>query len=464
VALIDNIKNFYTYGAFQNMESPYKRGYQDAEKKGILNEDQKDWAHATLPPTTWDPAEEALLRGAITSAFDAMRSNNAPMDADVRKFKADLINPNGMTIAKILETFQEKPEKLEIILSYIGIDNPDIADAIYSGLNAVDYKTGKNKIIPKYRDKKNLFMEGIDAIKEFGSDYFGKYFSKSARKNMPGIARTIFDEIEAAKIKPTNGLKGLLEKSEEIQKKLPAAAEAQFKIIITALKSLSHTDHFAKALKSGRAMRALIEDLAEYGSENEKAFEGMKQLQFILHGLSYGPNTSSIRGKLKENPLTLFSDPRMSWNKNEGLRFMARATDKVLNLGFMAVFNIANYAKNKIRQGTRSEFSSSSEMVKDAVPGYRTDMAEATAARAAATAATATGDPNAADLDRIAEKKERGGPGYRKLLLLAHWNLIKSYKTSNFALGSHKKAEKEYHSQGGQFDTDLMKELKEWAR
>jgi hypothetical protein len=362
----------------------------------------------------------------------------------------------------------------------MAINHQDIADAIYRGLTAVDYKNGKNKLAPIYPDKKNVFMSGADKVKKGAEDYLGKYASKGAREKMPNIARAVFDEISKAKIKPGDGLKKVIESADAIKANLPAVVADMFDTMLKALKPLSKTDQFAKALKSGRAMRQLVEDLAEFGAENNKV-EEMKQLQFLLNGLSYGLTGSSIRGELKKNPLTVFSDKGMSWNNNEGMRFMANATDKLLNLGFMATFNVANMVKNKIR-GSRSKFSpktwGNAKSIKDieAAQEYinanpatplATLQATATAARTAANNAVLTGDDNAAELEGIAKQAElrvmakehleahiagtNDSKLDKKLQLMAHWDMLRSGKMDDisleakkFQIGRHKILEKDF--------------------
>jgi hypothetical protein len=486
------IIDFYKENTFRHMESAYKRGYNEAAQNGLLNQEQIDWALAVHP--VWDPVEETDLKRHIADALllieNIANPGNPNHDPNVMKQWQDpnlqiFVNeynaiPVGYSIEKILELFKKNPEKLGIIIQYMYSISPSVALAIYNSMNAVDYKNGKNKINPIFLNKKNIFGQGADKVKKYSENYLGKYISKRMRNKMPNIARAIFDEISAQKIKPTDGLGGLLKKADDIKKNLPAAAAGKFDIMLRALKDVSETDQFKKALKSGRAMNALQDDLAEWGGDNDKV-EEIKQLQFILNGISYGATTSSIRGRLRENKLTIFSDAGMSWMKHDVMKFMATATDKVLNLGFMLSFEIANFAKNKIRGG-RSKFSPKSwynkKSVRDIEEAQRFISANPGISKVAlqAEAATARNDANNAKLlgakdapqrEKDAQKKElrveakeqeearnlglTNSKLHRKLQLMAHWDMLRSGKTNdlslesgNVELGHHGRGEKKF--------------------
>ena len=71
----------------------------------------------------------------------------------------------------------------------------------------------------------------------------------------------------------------------------------------------------------------------------------------MLAVMRYTSTTSSVRDELKKMDFTIFGDPNLSFNKdNKFIHSFMQGIDWALKLGTMAVFEVANIAKNKINQ------------------------------------------------------------------------------------------------------------------
>ena len=207
------------------------------------------------------------------------------------------------------------------------------------------------------------------------NDYFKKYEDLMGGKKVDysDEVKAIIKAVDKAKIKPTDGLAKFIENGDSIlstvQKTNPRAAPAM-EWFGKALKDFNADPKMAKtikgALKNGRQMRNLISELVMRAAEDGKpeTEEYAKIAMNVLRVIQYGNTTSKTLDILKEDKdlFNIFSNDKLSWNKNEGVQFVTRAMDKTLRFAFFAMGRGAAFAYNKFRQrGKRFNGRRSSE-------------------------------------------------------------------------------------------------------
>ena len=138
--------------------------------------------------------------------------------------------------------------------------------------------------------------------------------------------------------------------AEGLRFKSPTAAEHfdWFTKTMTSIKA-KMPKAFEGALRNGRQMRAVISELIKTAVENGKEKEAKTAME-VLSVIRYGFTTSKIMDTLKETDFTLFSDSKLSWNKNEATQFITKALDKSVKFAFMGIGYGITIAGNAIWQ------------------------------------------------------------------------------------------------------------------
>jgi hypothetical protein len=158
---------------------------------------------------------------------------------------------------------------------------------------------------------------------------------------------------------------------------------------------------FKGALQNGRQMRALVEEMALSAVKNGKIKEAKIAME-VLSVIKYGYTTSKTMDALKKEPMTIFSDKSLSWNKNAGVQFVTTALDKSIKTAFLGVGYGVTIAGNAIRL-SGSKFNGK--------PGRLTGGRNAWRAQndANRNATQAQRDANAAQIIDINNDVSRGG-------------------------------------------------------
>lgn len=262
----------------------------------------------------------------------------------------------------IIEGFEEKdiePEKLEafkteydILLRRLAskdkIRNAFPADKLINAYNtaksnvAYDDESSKDYVPPKREDELNFMQQISKEVSDTYADTLEKYFKLRGNENyFSAQAKQIVDGIHKEKIKPTDGLKAVLDNASNIEKKLkyksPQATE-HFSWFIKTMNELQNTmpKAFEGALSNGRKMRAIVEELIMIAVRDGKEKEAKTAME-VLSVIKYGYTTSKIMDALKKEDLTLFSDSKLSWNKNSGMQFITKALDKGIKTAFTGI-------------------------------------------------------------------------------------------------------------------------------
>lgn len=213
---------------------------------------------------------------------------------------------------------------------------------------AYDDPNSKDYVPPKRSDELNLIEQVSKYVSDTYADTLEKYIKfKGDRLYFSPEAKQI---VSAIKSKPTDGLKAVLEKAGDIKKgllyKSPRATD-HFDWFTKTMGTLQSTmpKAFDGALSNGRKMRAIIEEMILIAVRDGKEKEAKTAME-VLSVIKYGYTTSKIMDTLKKENLTLFSDGKLSWNKNEGMKLVTTALDKSIKTAFMGIGYAVTVAGN----------------------------------------------------------------------------------------------------------------------
>ncbi len=261
----------------------------------------------------------------------------------------------------------DKPKVLEAYKSCES-DNKVVSESIEKAKKDIDYDdTNSKNYVPRKLDEELTLVE---QIQKWTGDTYEDYFKKY--KELRGVqiyhhaseVQSILKQIDKAKIKTTDPLSKLAENADNITKALANHPEAvgAFEWFGKALKEFNADPKMSKvmekALKSGQKMNDLVSELVMRAAEDGKP-ETVKKAEIALEVLTtikYGNTTSKVMDSIKEDKelFTLFSNKDLSWNKNEGVKFVTNAMDKTFRVAVMGVGYGATIAVNRFRRfGTK---------------------------------------------------------------------------------------------------------------
>ncbi len=270
------------------------------------------------------------------SDFSAIESGFE--DTSVNTDKLEFFKRNYKTL---LNTLHNEPKVYEVFKQF---DNGKISKPLDKALSKVDYSNTESKdYLPPQREDELTPLQRIKGeISDTLEDYMGKYIKlRGDRLYFSDSAKNIVKAIDGTKFKPTDGIGKILENAKNIQDNLryksPRATE-HFNWLTSTLTDLKNTmpKAFNGALKNGRQMKALIEELIIKAVRENKIDEAKTTME-VLSVIKYGYTTSKIMDALKQQDLTIFSDGSLSWNKHEGVQFVTKAFDKSIRAAFLGL-------------------------------------------------------------------------------------------------------------------------------
>ena len=235
-----------------------------------------------------------------------------------------------------------------------------ITEQVNRALEKTNYKDENSAdfVAPSEKDTLTWQQQLEKDWKDFKDDTILKLKNRAKYDKylMPEISKPIAVEIYDAGWKPEDGLEKLKDKKSKIEGKFkgkkPESAKA-FKFLMEVLEYAESKipKAFAGALKNGKQGLALDIFIAEYGLKNGKSDAEISAAHEVLSKLRWGYNTSVKRDKIFKEPLVLFGDKGLSWNKqSEGMRIVSNATDKTINFMLKSTFNIFNAGINAVRR------------------------------------------------------------------------------------------------------------------
>lgn len=270
----------------------------------------------------------------IISGFDDEHIDQVKMDL----FKGS-VAMRGEYVT-LLNTLVTNKKIYDVFKQY---DDGKISGKLEEANSKLEYddQNSKDYIIPKRSEELTFYQKLRGDVSGTIEDYLDKYLKLSGdRLYFSESAKLIIKAIGKA-YKPTEGLDKILEKKSDIKNNLmyksPRATD-QFDWFVKTMEELkaSMPKTFAGALKSGRQLKAIVEELI-MKAVRENKIEEAKTAMEILSVVKYGYTNSKIMEAFNKSDLTIFSDKGLSWNKNEGVKFVTTAFDYTIKKGLQAV-------------------------------------------------------------------------------------------------------------------------------
>lgn len=235
-------------------------------------------------------------------------------------------------------------------------DSSKISKMLDEAKSRVDYndKESKSYVPPKREDE----LSNMEKISEWWDNTYENYLDKYVKLHGDRMyfspqAKLIVKAIDKEKCKPTDGLVKVLENASKIKdalKKKSNKAAEHFEWFSKTMNELKDTmpKAFAGALKNGTQMRAVIQELILKAVRESKVAEAKTAME-VLSVIKYGYTTSKVMDALGKENLTIFSDGKLSWNKNDAMKFVTTAMDKSIKTAFMGVGYGITMIGNSIR-------------------------------------------------------------------------------------------------------------------
>ena len=242
-----------------------------------------------------------------------------------------------------------------------------ISKQLTQAISETDYenKDSDDFVQAKIPDAKNLAQRISDWKDDTYENIFRKFCTaRGSRIYFTEFSHEIIKAIDKAGIKPTAGIDGLIEKHTDIESKLFAkspTAKKHFAWFASTMEEVKKKmpKAYEKALRNGRSLRAVVSEVIRIAIRDSKVDEAKTALE-ILSVCKYGFITSKARENLdeyfKENKEGIFSNKDLSWNKNEGVKFVTGALDKTVRLGIRAAVQGVS-TLNHIIQKNRTKFN-----------------------------------------------------------------------------------------------------------
>lgn len=237
-------------------------------------------------------------------------------------------------------------------------DNGDITKPIEKAEESVNWqdKDKDNYVDPKMSDVLTPLQQLQKWVGDTYSDTVKKYEELRGgtifrRKE----AKEIFSAIDKVKVKPADGLDGLLKKKSDIEGKLNnPVARQHFKWFVETMEPIAAKmpKAVAGAWKNATQMKAVIEQIilkaTDPNNSDPHAIEKAETAMEVMTAMKYGLLTSKVMDAMKKTEFSIFSDGKLSWNKNEGIKFVTAAFDKSIKAAFLGVGYGVTVVRNKI--------------------------------------------------------------------------------------------------------------------
>jgi len=281
------------------------RGVPDMNFAG-LSTDSKDWY--TIP-------NEALhisqLKTDYAEIFDKLLT-----DATIRK--------HFLAVAK-------EPVK--------GVLETAIAKTDYENKESDDY------LPPMPLDEKNLRQKIEKWKNDTYENHFRRFFdhNRGARKYYSRQSQNIMKALDKAGIKPTDGLDGIVGKKDDSKLRSVVNQDPttlkHFEWFIKQMETIKSEipDAYEGALRNGHQLRHVVMLLISKTKKEDmaKAKTALEVLSVAKYGLTCSRTLDGVREATKD--MSIFSNKDLSWNKNEGIRFITGAMDKAAGLAIRGV-------------------------------------------------------------------------------------------------------------------------------
>lgn len=276
-----------------------------------------------------------------------------PTSVDVERFKRNLAREDENNV---LIRLYKKSKAKEIFANH---DSYGIINALETARNEVDYdkSDSANYLYPKTQKHLNFPQQIKKKWDDFSENRLEKWHNLGGdRMFQSRAAEDIVKAIKKEKIKPTDGLDAILNNAEKIKTDMAHTGTQtgkHFDWFLKEMKVIKEADGkaFEACLRNGVSLRGVVSRLIMDAVKDGKIAEAKTALE-ILSVIKYENTTSKTLDAIKEDKelFTLLSNKDLSWNKNEGVKFVTTAMDKTIRIGGIAVATMATFAVNSIRK------------------------------------------------------------------------------------------------------------------
>ena len=257
----------------------------------------------------------------------------------------------------LLKILRDKPEIRNVFSQH---DDGKICGPLNKALSNLTYDDPKSEdyVQPKREDELSV----TQIISEWWSDTY----SDTIEKYVKFKGDELFFSSEAKSI--CKVLPKELKKTDNMDTVLKGMATAKEKLTLKrdndALKHLKWFEETMGKIKSCPNMKKTYEGALQHGGQTQamakaiikqaiadsetdsKAIEKAKTALELLSVLHFGFTTSQVMDTLKDTDFTLFSDNKLSFNKNKGMQVITTALDKTVKWAVMGIGYGVTIAKN----------------------------------------------------------------------------------------------------------------------
>lgn len=281
------------------------------------------------------------------------------------------LNKLGRNIKPIIETLvKDKKLRDKTISTHSSINR-----LFSEGLDESNYNDGDNKLEHKIDDPKNVFKRAKQKIDDTYDQTLGKLNSRHKRHMYKTDAKYIVGALIGKGIKPTDGMKKVFEGIKTTQGKMDKTVQDKMKWGIGELEKLSGQKYFKDALRNGRDMNYMVQQIVADAAQFGKKDEAMMLLE-TLAIMRYGTTTSSVRDDLRKAEFKIFSGTSLA-KENAFMGNMMGAIDKTIRFAALGMFEAANLVKNAYKaHGNEVTRNNLTKETKDVLGGHEDMMAE----------------------------------------------------------------------------------------
>lgn len=259
----------------------------------------------------------------------------------------------------LLNTLQKESKIREVFEQH---DNGKISGPLNKAIKSQSYDDPQSEdyVQPKREDSLTMPERLAEWWSDTYSDCFAKYEKlRGDRLFFSPQAKAIAKHLTKG-FNKTDGIDGALKNIGTAKEKLTAARDFTsvkhlkwFESTMNALKNdpkLSKV--WAGALKNGTHMQALVKEIIIRAVNEGKKAEAETALE-LISVMHYDYTTSKIMDALSKENLSIFSDGKLSWNKNEGVQFVTNALDKSIKFALMGIGYGITMAGNAFKMSGR---------------------------------------------------------------------------------------------------------------
>ena len=281
------------------------------------------------------------------------------------------LNKLGRNIKPIIETLVKDEKLRDKVISA----QPDINQVFNNGLKKSNYNDGDNKLGHKIDDPKSAFKRAKQKINDKYDETLGKLTDRHKRHMYKTDAKHVVGALIGKGVKPTDGMTKVFEEIKTAQGKMDKTVQDKMKWGIGELEKLSGQKYFKDALRNGRDMNYMVQQIVADAAQSGKKEEAMMLLE-TLAIMRYDLFSSSVRKQLRDSEIKIFSGTSLA-GENAFMGNLMGGIDKTLRFAALGMFEVANLVKNAYKaHGSKVTRKNISQETNDVLSAHEADMAE----------------------------------------------------------------------------------------